>query len=196
MMPEGPEVRTLCDQLQPAIGMQLKDIHFLSGRYVTHGVPAGFVEFYSTLKHNPHEERHNIVQQWKVKGKFMYIILDPGYCNNNMSHHDGDWQRSIWITLGMSGRFMNEKRSTQQTTPARWYMEFSNNTKLFYYDPRNFGTLRFSLSRQELHDKLEALGPDILWSDDVFPYEMFLNIVKKQNPHLNICKFLMDQKVR
>ena len=42
MMPEGPEVRTLVDQLQPAVGMRLKDFKFLSGRYVTNDRPRGF----------------------------------------------------------------------------------------------------------------------------------------------------------
>lgn len=198
MMPEGPEVRTLVDQLQPAVGMQLNNIHFISGRYVTHGLPKGYTDFHPTLENNQNQQQ-NTIQKWSAKGKFMYIILDHGdnyktYYGSDINGQD-DWQRSIWITLGMSGRFVNEKRSAQQTTPARWYMEFSNNTKLFYFDPRNFGTLRFSLSKQELQSKLDSLGPDILWAEDMFPVELFLNIVKKQSPRMNICKFLMDQKV-
>ena len=31
MMPEGPEVKIVVDQLQPAVGMRLANIHFLSG---------------------------------------------------------------------------------------------------------------------------------------------------------------------
>ena len=49
MMPEGPEVRTLLDQLQPAVGMRLTDLRFLSGRYVRHGRPRGFDDFRKTM---------------------------------------------------------------------------------------------------------------------------------------------------
>ena len=49
MMPEGPEVRTLVDQLQPAVGMRLVDLRFLSGRYVRHGRPKGFDDFRRTM---------------------------------------------------------------------------------------------------------------------------------------------------
>ena len=49
MMPEGPEVRTLVDQLQPAMGMRLVDFKFLSGRYVKNGRPKGFEDFARTM---------------------------------------------------------------------------------------------------------------------------------------------------
>ena len=48
-MPEGPEVKTLVDQLQPAVGMRLTDLRFLSGRYVRHGRPKGFDDFRKTM---------------------------------------------------------------------------------------------------------------------------------------------------
>src|SRR5210317_529120 len=49
MMPEGPEVRTLVDQLQPAVGMRLTDFRFLSGRYVRGARPRGFEAFAKTI---------------------------------------------------------------------------------------------------------------------------------------------------
>ena len=49
MMPEGPEVKILIDQLQPAVGMRLVSFKFLSGRYVTHGRPNRYDEFVNTM---------------------------------------------------------------------------------------------------------------------------------------------------
>eukprot|EP00985_Skeletonema_marinoi_P027693 scaffold23128_cov76-Skeletonema_marinoi.AAC.1 len=49
MMPEGPEVRTLVDQLQPAVGKRLTDFQFLSGRYVRGARPRGFESFSKTI---------------------------------------------------------------------------------------------------------------------------------------------------
>lgn len=40
-MPEGPEVRVLVDQLQPAVGMRLVNFHFMSGRYMNKGNVTG-----------------------------------------------------------------------------------------------------------------------------------------------------------
>ena len=81
----------------------------------------------------------------------------------------------------------------------RWYFEFldestmnpeKNTKKIFYYDTRNFGTLRFCLSKKELMKKLDSLGPDIL--DDITENQ-FMEILRKQRQSMNICKFLMNQ---
>lgn len=49
MMPKGPEVRTLIDQLQPDMGMRLVNLRFLSWRYVRHGNPRAFKTFCGTM---------------------------------------------------------------------------------------------------------------------------------------------------
>ncbi len=203
MMPEGPEVRTLVNQLQQggAIGRRLVDIQFLSGRYVRHGRPTGFESFARTMTpwFQPHMVTLSLVdtiQAWNAKGKFIYIVLDDGI---NPPTNDTDFQRSIWITLGMSGRFVNENIHHQDPRFARWTLELLDPQtdqmhKLYYHDQRNFGTLRFSLSRQELLEKLNSLGPDILDPESINE-EDFLAIVNKQRPEMNVCKFLMDQSV-
>lgn len=148
-MPEGPEVRTLVDQLQDGIGKRLVDIQFLSGRYLNQR-PIGFQEFASTmtpLLRSPHDYSNTIpsatdigsgksktvdtIIDWNCKGKFIYILLDDGATtagtgagvNNDDKQDDddvqdenenekegNDYQRSIWITLGMTGRFVNENK--------------------------------------------------------------------------------------
>ena len=205
MMPEGPEVRTLVDQLQGGVGRRLVDIQFLSGRYVNHGKPATFEAFASTMvpTFQPHSnipQAIDIIQEWNAKGKFIYITLDDG--NNPPPADDddnGDYQRSIWVTLGMTGHFVTEQVHKQNPRSARWYIELldvdsMDSRKVYYHDRRNFGTLKFCRSRQELTKKLESLGLDIL--DPATTEGDFLAVVDKRKPELNVCKFLMDQSVR
>jgi formamidopyrimidine-DNA glycosylase len=189
MMPEGPEVRTVVDQLQPGVGMNFHGVTFLSGRYVRHGPPDGYDDFAKTL-----DKEVDIVKEWNAKGKFIYIVLNDG---NNKSRGD-DFRRSIWITLGMSGRFVAESMNEQQLTEPRWVFKLEGQegkpVNIFYHDPRNFGTLKFSLSSRALDYKLLTLGPDILHADTTTE-DVFVQLVAAQKPELNICKFLMNQKV-
>jgi formamidopyrimidine-DNA glycosylase len=195
MMPEGPEVRTVVDQLQGGVGMVFRGVRFLSGRYVRHGPPDGYEEFIQTL--NLTNEPTDIVQEWNAKGKFIYLILNDGSNPPN-----DDFQRSIWITLGMSGRFVAASMNQLQSTEPRWVMQLERpvgdadkTCPIFYHDPRNFGTLKFSLSAAALRDKLKSLGPDIL-NVETTTEDLFVALVAAQKPELNVCKFLMNQKVR
>ncbi len=162
------------------------------------------------------------VTSWNAKGKFIWLTLDDGIRQPNhdddindtnagyMENEDDDYLRSIWITLGMSGRFVSnafhESKSDDDGTThkqARWYFEFLDERlsseeqrprRIYYYDTRNFGTLRFSLSKKELDEKLGSLGPDILVEDDCTE-AMFLDIMSRQRKTTNICRFLMNQSV-
>jgi len=209
MMPEGPEVRTMVDQLQPAVGLRLANIQFQSGRYVKHDPPVGFLEFSKTMSNYKKDNGPvDMVRNWDARGKFIYIVLDDGDkggkqavdvddgSGNSEALTNTDFQRSIWITLGMTGRFLHENNDESDTNKSRWYFEFwdTNNQSLrriYYNDTRNFGTLRFSLSKLELETKLKNLGPDILAS---LTKTDFLTVIDAQKPDLNICKFLMNQK--
>ena len=240
MMPEGPEVRTLVDQLQPAVGMRLVDFQFLSGRYVRNGRPKGFESFARSMTPLTKREKHNaevdgngggenirksnnmhddgdnegvggtdIVRILSCKGKFIYLILDEGEYD---AGSENDYQRSIWITLGMTGRFVSEEEvikesnrprasnNNQVKEGPRWYMELMDPSsrqkrKIYFRDERNFGTLRFCLSAKELNDKLESLGPDLLDFEGTTE-DVFLQAMDQSKPNRNICKFLMDQGVR
>jgi len=195
MMPEGPEVRTLVDQLQGAVGSRLLDIHFLSGRYVRHGKPDGFEAFAKTM--TPYNKKNaaedvDIIKEWNTKGKFIYIVLDQGA---KQPADATDFHRSIWITLGMSGRFLNEERHMADPRHARWYlsliMKEGIERKIYYHDMRNLGTVKLCLSAEALAKKLDSLGLDIL--DRNTTEDDFVQVVKEQKPELNICRFLMNQ---
>lgn len=105
---------------------------------------------------------------------------------------------SSWITLGMTGKFVSEKVHEQNSSHGRWYLEVldwetGKRHKIHYHDMRNFGTLKFLLSKSQLQSKLDTLGPDIL--DPTTTEEVFVEIFMAKNPSMNICKFLMNQSV-
>eukprot|EP00521_Asterionellopsis_glacialis_P017856 CAMPEP_0195303832 /NCGR_PEP_ID=MMETSP0707-20130614/33431_1 /TAXON_ID=33640 /ORGANISM="Asterionellopsis glacialis, Strain CCMP134" /LENGTH=523 /DNA_ID=CAMNT_0040367489 /DNA_START=15 /DNA_END=1586 /DNA_ORIENTATION=+ len=114
------------------------------------------------------------------------------------SENADDFQRSIWVTLGMSGRFVSEEEHERDSRHARWYFEVQDTVsqkirKIYYHDMRNFGTIKFCLSAKALEEKLEKLlGPDIL-KEETTTEDVFVSLVAKQKPELNVCKFLMDQ---
>lgn len=205
MMPEGPEVKAAVYDLRRAIGRQLMSIHFVSGRYFDRSPPDG----YGTSFRLP-----ATILDWNCKGKFMYLILSSGSGGGGQNksttktteNDDDDFQQSIWITLGMTGRFISEQAMAQHSTSdkqphVRWYMEIGNNddvpttttTKLYYEDARNFGTLKFVQSRQRLTEKLETLlGPDVLTISASDGEAAFLALCEKYS-RWNICRLLMDQ---
>ena len=201
MMPEGPEVRTLTNKLKPAIGMRLLNINFISGRYVNHQRPVGFDSFRKTMSDydaskDEYNDKTDLIRQWNCKGKFIWIELDDGVRDDPAD----DYLRSVWITLGMTGRFFSEKEVDKSSPSLRWYLELydynSQKTRRIYYsDRRNFGTLKFSLSAAELEKKIASLGPDMLHDDtteDIF-LECLSSYRARSSP--NICKLLMNQKV-
>lgn len=196
MMPEGPEVRTVVDQLQGGVGMRFQGVEFLSGRYVSHGPPATYRPFMKTLSPPGSDDDVDRIKEWNTKGKFIYIVLDDDGAKK--PPNDDDFQRSIWVTLGMSGRFVSESMNPDQRTQARWAVQLMNDDdkrfQIFYHDPRNFGTLKFCLSATELEKKLASLGPDIL-EPATTTEDVFVNLVAQSKPAMNVCKFLMNQKV-
>ena len=102
-------------------------------------------------------------------------------------------------SLDVTGKFVSEKMHERNDIHGRWHLELMDLAtrkivKIYYHDMRNFGTLKFCLSRKDLDDKLSALGPDIL-EPSTTTEDVFLEIWSKKNPPLNICKFLMNQEV-
>mmetsp|Transcript_20672 Transcript_20672/g.49059 ORF Transcript_20672/g.49059 Transcript_20672/m.49059 type:complete len:719 (+) Transcript_20672:26-2182(+) len=218
MMPEGPEVRTIVDQLQQGVGKRLIDIQFLSGRYVKHGRPDGFADFAKTMtpikqkqqqQSSSSPETIDTIVEWNAKGKFIYVVLDDGGTkNDSIVDTNPDFQRSIWITLGMTGQFLSERVHQQDPKYARWYLHLvdllttgedgdSNRDnpkdfKIYYHDQRNFGTVRFCVSAKELETKLKSLGLDILDVEGT-TVDDFLEIMSSTKQDMNICKFLMNQ---
>ena len=99
----------------------------------------------------------------------------------------------------MTGKFVSESVHAQNDAQSRWYLEVldvatQKKNKLHYHDMRNFGTMKLCLSKAQLEKKLESLGSDILEPTSTTE-DVFVQIVQKKNPEMNVCKFLMNQSV-
>ena len=164
-MPEGPEVRRFGDDFAKYIsGKTLESVAVLSGRYAKKS-PAGLSDFVSRLPLK--------VVGTGVHGKFLYWLLEDG--------------NFVFNTLGMTGHW-----SKTSGKHARASFTFTDGTKVFYEDTRNFGTLAFERGKSAFQKKVSKLGPDMLAedvSDDVFIDRM------RKHPDWEITSALMDQSV-
>ena len=180
MMPEGPEVRSLVDYLDHSFCTtdrhHLMNASIISGRY-TVKKPTGWETLNVKIKDKKNQP---LLKSVKSKGKFIFFDF-------------GDFW--VWSTLGMTGGWT--------TSPHRRHIRFALNFRpvsaphsavtLFYYDQRNFGTLKVSESREELDRKLASLGAN--WLDDDAPtVEKWIELAEKAGKRKRpLCVFLMDQ---
>ena len=164
-MPEGPEVKRFGQDLAQIIsGKSLVRIDILSGRYQK-AAPEGLETFKARLPTR--------VIGTGVHGKFLYWVVD-----NDVF---------VYNTLGMTGCWTRDRKKH-----SRVEFTFTDGSRVFFTDQRNFGTLKFVPGRNALIDKLKKLGPDMLSqkvSDDLFSDRLS----KKQKWPL--AKVLMDQNI-
>lgn len=185
MMPEGPECKSLSENLDLLIGSSrfvLNDVEIVSGRY-SEKQPEN-LDKVTSLMGNPKDA---VLQSVKNKGKFIYFSF-PSF--------------TIWSTLGLTGGWtpkLNPRHSRVRLlfSPT---MENSSRKKelitpISFYDMRNFGTLKFCLNLSELDAKLDSLGFD--WLDEFSQPTLsdFLALSKQAARYKRpLAVFLMDQK--
>lgn len=158
-MPEVAEVALTAEYLNKHIkNKKIVKIKFVSGRY-NKKYPNGYLDFNKDLPMT--------INKVESKGKFIWFTLENWY---------------IWNTLGMSGYW-----SIFETKYVKTIIYFSEGTRIYYSDVRNFGTFKFSKNELELEKKLISLTPDFL-KDEVFNVEKILEY------DVPIVKILMDQK--
>jgi len=165
-MPEGPEVKITTDFLNNFVGKSFHSFAILSGRYTkTDGIPntevAGLPAKISSVN---------------CKGKFIYFTLTDEILNKKYY---------LFNTLGMTGMW-----SEKESKHSRFVIYFDDDTRLFYNDIRNFGTLKFVHAKKELDKKINSLGPDILKAD--IDWQGYRNRFLKK-PNKTIAECLMSQ---
>ena len=163
-MPEGPEVRNYYLYIKPIL--QERNIKFakiLSGKYLT-------------KKEVPNIEKVRDLQIEDVilKGKTIFIK-----CENNIS---------IMFVHGMTGYY-----STEKEKHSRFLLQLDKeHLKLYYNDPRNFGTITIFIKDEDFQKAYNKLGPDVL--NDSLTYEEFYSRIQKK-PRLEIGAVLLDQSL-
>ena len=182
-MPEGPELAYSRDRLKQLVeGQALTDLVVgTSGRY-SKKPPEGLDAFLheKQIKGSPR------VKEVATKGKFMWWRF-------NFPCDSEDWY--MHCTYGMSGGWYTyaTKHAAFSVTYNESGIPITRDTKrLFFNDPRHFGTIKFVKGRPAHDKKLSTLGPCILTStltSDLFAQ----NVLKK--PARTIAEALMDQSV-
>tara|TARA_Y100001938_G_C8031664_1_gene400975 strand:- start:247 stop:1053 length:807 start_codon:yes stop_codon:yes gene_type:complete len=164
-MPEGPEVKRFGTDLARVVsGKTIKNIEVISGRYSKKPLP-GLEEVKSQLPAK--------VIGVGVHGKFLYWIVDNGFF--------------LHSSLGMTGHWGQKLRKH-----SRVEVTFHDDTKVYFTDQRNFGTLKFVYGKSALQKKIESLGPDML-AEDVSPFKFADRLRRK--PKWPLSKVIMDQSV-
>lgn len=168
-MPEAAETRLTVDFLNRSLqNRKITEWVFTGGGY-TDESPEGYDEFDAALPLT--------VLEVDCKGKFIYFTLID----------DDENEYYIFHSLRMTGRW--QKIHDEY---CKWFVEIDNGQTLWFRDPRSFATVKFSTSREELDEKLDSLGPDIMKPEFTLP--LFKSLAKKYAAR-NICSFLMDQSV-
>jgi formamidopyrimidine-DNA glycosylase len=173
-MPEGPEIVFTAQYLHKKIvGKYIKSIDVLGGRYV----------------HQELKGKDLINKRLKVigvdsKGKFMWIELK-----------DVKKEKMYYIlsTFGMTGKWVFEKGNC-----SRLCFNISGDGKMYYDDPRNFGTISITTDKSVLQDKLNKLGMDLvkcdLSEDEMVDHvKSFVSTKRKGRANKNIVNILMSQ---
>ena len=166
-MPEGPELKTICDNLQYLKNQYINNISILSGRYTKENA---FPENLNDLINSLPLKIENI----KVKGKLLYFVLENNWI--------------ILNTMGMSGRWTKKMQK-------HCHIEINygkNRETIWFCDPRRFGTIKILKGINDLNKKLDSIGPDLL--GDEIDSNQFLKILRKHNKK-NITKVLMNQSI-
>jgi len=166
-LPEGPELRHSRDVLRNILRNEtIVEIETTStGRY-KEKKPAGFEEARSDLPLK--------VIDVDVKGKFMWWTLQGA---------TKTW--FMWTTYGMSGQW------TSKMKQHACFVVDCDTKKMFFVDPRHFGTIKFTNDKREHEAKLSSLGPDVLEDPPLSP-ELFAERILLK-PHRTISEALMDQ---
>jgi len=181
VIPEGPELAYSRDRIKKLIeSKSLTDLAVgLSGRYVK-SPPQGLQDFVSDTKRLGSPRVDSVA----THGKFMWWCLTiPGL--------EEEWY--MHCTYGMSGGwYVNPSKHTA------FVVEYSGSgvpitrdtDKLFFNDPRHFGTIKFVKGRDAHAKKLKTLGPCILtthMTPDLFAQKVL------SKPTRTIAEALMDQ---
>jgi formamidopyrimidine-DNA glycosylase len=159
-MPEGPEVASRAKELAHLlVGKEYRKITIVSGAYKTKKdeLHNNFRLAITTL--NRLAQKQDVKMQFTrvgAKGKYLYFELQL-FLQNPQS---GKWESRGYKYIGthfmMSGAWLE-----QPSKHTRVELEYGNDRVLYYDDTRDFGEIEI-LTKIQIQEKLNSLGPDIL----------------------------------
>ena len=177
-MPEGPELKVICDNLQFLVDKHIVDLSILSGRYSKPGkTPDNLMDFNQKLPLK--------ITQINVKGKLLYFVFENDWVILNTMGMSGKWTNHFQKHCHIELTYLNQEEDLDSDSD-------SNIEKIWFCDQRCFGTIKILTEISLLEKKLNMIGPDLL-NGNVTEKE-FLQIMEKHKSK-NITKVLMNQSI-
>jgi formamidopyrimidine-DNA glycosylase len=189
-IPEGPEILISAEIIRPlVVGKTITDAY--STRNSRYGDSRGNMwlgnllgEYHSLVKAIEDTETPSTIQAVDTKGKFMYWTFAP--------------EHYMFCTFGMSGQW-----SPKEGKHPCFTFKFSDDSSVFFNDPRHFGTIKFVNDKQVLTDKLASLGwdplqdqlSDYVKGQEVGHIKYFDHVQQSLQTTKPIGQVLMDQSV-
>lgn len=173
-IPEGVEVKISSELVSSIVKDRfVRSVGtYPSSRYASSD-PEGYPEFQNSVE--PFKQVR--ILEVKNKGKFMYWSFS------------NDWY--MMCTFGMSGQWSPDMGKHPCFHLEHTDINESDHKKIYFNDPRHFGTIKFVRGRKELSTKLTELGWDPL-QDDLGTWLKYLtNLVRKSDKPIG--QLLMDQ---
>lgn len=169
-IPEGPEVRTIGDELNRFVGMTIREAFVISGRYAR-----GSLDLSKMINAQ--------IMRVIVKGKLLAFVLSS---NEEVF--------AALSTLGMTGEWCAVHAPF---TRIELTLTGAGEQTLYFNDPRNFGTFKV-VSYTEMRRKFAELGPDIMtsknmWGTIAFPD--FKARIARFGKTLTLAEGLLDQRI-
>jgi DNA-formamidopyrimidine glycosylase len=163
-MPEVCEVALTAQILDQKIKKCIIiDCEIKGGRYQKNE-PNGFTEFRNNLPFK--------IKKVDSVGKFLWFEFKT---KNNLKFY-------LMNTFGLTGMW-----SFKEVKHPVMILTLNDNSKIWFSDLRNFGTIEFTTDLDKINSKINSLKPDLLKDDD-------FNLDKVKNSKIKIVKLLMDQK--
>lgn len=183
-MPEGPEVSFIANEINKQFkNRKLLRVSWKSGRYIRHGLPAGYAAFRKTLP-------AKCIEVYK-KGKVLFFIFENSHASGESKKQES-W--CMISKLGMTGWWYS-------TTNKPTWRDMSDNVSfdfgtasLVYGDVRNFGTIQFTNDPDIIAAEYNQLAPDIL---NGVTFKVFKERLKYLPSHMlshRIEDVLIDQR--
>lgn len=167
-MPESAEVKLTTEYLNEKLSDKMvSSWDIIGGKYMDNP-PKGYDNFVDNLP--------MLVESVDCKGKFIYFTL---YNENSVFY--------VLHSLRMTGRWQNNKDKY-----THWYIEYEDDHKIWFRNPRGFATLEFTDNKKVLDKYLNKLGPDILTNE--FSMDVWKNMIGNHSKK-NITSFLMNQSI-
>ena len=192
-MPEVIEIRKYADFLKKYLkNKKILEIKIIKGRY-KNGSP--FNLYHDIVNNLPLK-----IIDVKTKGKFLYFILENNYCIFSTLGLHGGW---VWTEDNKKFQFDNMLNYVSKDSLDGYYKVALNNLNvefvseegsMYYFDSLSFGTLKVINNIDELNDKLNTLGSDIM--EESTTLEIFIEKFRlKKLEKKEIGKVLLNQKI-